>query len=255
MTCLLDEPFHRSFHRTKSFPNNNEDAPSTHARGVTINQYNGLGPTSGLNSGFVFPSTGETAVQQAPLHQTVTRQQPKRAGKNCETSAGPIRSGTGPVHSIGHGVVDESKNAYERGQQMAVEIQAVYTGSLGCKATHGPSKATVSTDAPLDNGGKGESFSPTDLVATALGTCVLTILGLVSERHDLDLSGATVTVTKEMITQPVRRIGALRTVARVPAEAVSAPSMRERLESAARKCPVHQSLHPDIEAPIDFVYE
>ena len=138
---------------------------------------------------------------------------------------------------------------------MAVEIEAVYTGSLGCRATHGPSGASVSTDAPLDNGGKGESFSPTDLVATALGTCVLTILGLVAKRHDLDLSGATITVTKEMIQQPVRRIGGLRTVARIPAASVAETSMRERLEAAARKCPVHQSLHPDIDAPIEFIYE
>ncbi|MEO1524611.1 MAG: OsmC family protein [Planctomycetota bacterium] len=138
---------------------------------------------------------------------------------------------------------------------MAVEISAAYTGALGCRATHGPSGASLTTDAPLDNGGKGESFSPTDLVATALGTCVLTILGLVSERHQLDLSGATVTVTKTMIQSPVRRIGGLRTVATIPADAVPDPSMRERLEAAARKCPVHQSLHPDIDAPIEFVYE
>lgn len=138
---------------------------------------------------------------------------------------------------------------------MAVEIQAVYQGQLGCEATHGPSQNTLKTDAPLDNGGKGQSFSPTDLVATALGTCVLTILALVSERHDLDLSGAKVNVTKEMVTQPIRRIGSLRTVVNIPAGVVVEGSMRERLEAAARKCPVHQSLHPDIDAPIEFVYE
>ena len=137
---------------------------------------------------------------------------------------------------------------------MAVEIQALYVGKLGCTATHGPSGKTLSTDAPLDNGGRGESFSPTDLVATALGTCVLTILGLISERHDLDLTGADVRVTKEMIQKPVRRIGGLRTVVTVPAHAVTDVAMRDRLENAARKCPVHQSLHPDIEAPIEFVY-
>lgn len=137
---------------------------------------------------------------------------------------------------------------------MAVEIQAIYTGQLGCKATHGPSGNTLVTDAPVDNGGKGESFSPTDLVATALGTCVLTIVGLVSGRHKLDLTGTKVTVTKEMVQQPVRRIGGLRTVVTVPANAVTDQSMRDRLEAAARKCPVHQSLHPDIDAPIEFVY-
>lgn len=138
---------------------------------------------------------------------------------------------------------------------MAVEINATYFGELRSEASHGPSGATLQTDAPVDNGGKGTSFSPTDLVATALGTCVLTILGLVAERHAVDLRGTTVRVTKEMITQPVRRIGSLRTVVTVPKGAVEESSMRERLEAAARKCPVHQSLHPEINAPIDFIYE
>lgn len=138
---------------------------------------------------------------------------------------------------------------------MAVEITGEYVGSLGVVAKHAPSGATLSTDAPLDNGGKGQSFSPTDLVATALGSCVLTILGLVGERHELDLTGCTVHVTKEMITAPVRRIGRLKTVVTVPAGRVEDAEMRKRLETAAGKCPVHQSLHPDIDAPIDFVYQ
>ncbi|QEF97353.1 OsmC-like protein [Stieleria maiorica] len=137
---------------------------------------------------------------------------------------------------------------------MAVEIHVVYTGQLGCTATHGPSQTTLITDAPLDNGGKGESFSPTDLVAAALGSCVLTILGLVAERHELDIKGTEVRVVKEMIQKPVRRIGSLRTVVTMSAAAVSEAAMRDRLESAARKCPVHQSLHPDIDAAIEFVY-
>lgn len=138
---------------------------------------------------------------------------------------------------------------------MAVEITGEYLGQLGVRAKHGPSGAELTTDAPLDNGGKGESFSPTDLVATALGTCVVTILGLVAERHDVDLKGATVHVTKEMVTDPVRRIGGLKTQVTIPAGRVDDPDMRERLETAARKCPVHKSLHPDVNAPIDFVYE
>ena len=138
---------------------------------------------------------------------------------------------------------------------MAVEISGQYVGQLGVVATHRPSGATIRTDAPTDNGGKGESFSPTDLVATALGTCVLTILGLVAERHEIDLSGSTVHVTKEMITSPVRRIGSLKTVVTIPAGAVDDPQMRGRLQEAARKCPVHKSLHPDIDAPIDFIYQ
>lgn len=137
---------------------------------------------------------------------------------------------------------------------MSVEIKAHYAGELRCEAVHGPSGATVQTDAPLDNGGRGASFSPTDLVATALGSCVLTILGLVAQRHGIDLRDATVNVTKEMITQPIRRIGSLRTVVTIPQGAVEDPAMRARLEAAARKCPVHQSLHPEIQIPIEFIY-
>jgi len=138
---------------------------------------------------------------------------------------------------------------------MAVEIEASYFGELRCEAVHGPSGASLQTDAPTDNGGRGASFSPTDLVATALGTCVLTILGLVAERHGIQLGGTRVHVTKEMVTKPLRRIGSLRTVVTVPAGAVEDPSMRTRMEAAARTCPVHQSLHPEINAPIDFIYE
>ena len=137
---------------------------------------------------------------------------------------------------------------------MAVEIKGEYTGDLGVTATHGPSGMQLTTDAPVDNGGKGESFSPTDLVATALGTCVLTILGLVAKRHEIDLKGSTVHVTKEMVADPIRRIGSLKTTVTIPADAVTEPSMRERMEAAARKCPVHKSLHPDCDAPIEFVY-
>ncbi|MEL6896320.1 MAG: OsmC family protein [Planctomycetota bacterium] len=138
---------------------------------------------------------------------------------------------------------------------MSVQIDAIYEGSLRCVATHEPSGHTLATDAPTDNGGKGASFSPTDLVATALGTCVLTIIGLVADRHDLQLAGTRVRVLKSMVAQPTRRIGSLKTTVTLPAAAVADSEMRQRLESAARKCPVHASLHPEIDAPIDFVYE
>lgn len=137
---------------------------------------------------------------------------------------------------------------------MSVEINVEYEGGLRCVATHGPSGTKLSTDAPTDNGGQGASFSPTDLVATALGTCVMTILGLVADRHAIDLQGSTVHVSKEMRSDPVRRIGTLRTVVTIPAAAIEDPAMRARMEAAARKCPVHQSLHPDLDAPIEFVY-
>jgi putative redox protein len=137
---------------------------------------------------------------------------------------------------------------------MAVEIDTEYLGELRCDAVHGPSGATLRTDAPTDNGGKGESFSPTDLVATAVGTCVMTILGLAAKRHGIDLKGAKVHVTKVMITEPIRRIGSLRAVVTIPPGAVEDDSMRKRLEAAAHNCPLHHSLHPDIDAPIEFIY-
>ena len=80
-----------------------------------------------------------------------------------------------------------------------VEIQIAYQGKLRCSATHVDSGATLLTDAPKDNMGNGESFSPTDLVATPLGTCMLTVMGIAAQRMEIDLSGTTVTVTKEMV--------------------------------------------------------
>jgi putative redox protein len=97
-----------------------------------------------------------------------------------------------------------------------VEIRIEYEGGLRCRAAHGPSGAILLTDAPVDNMGKGEAFSPTDLVATALGTCMMTIMGIAADRMGLDLRGATATVTKEMVTSPLRRIGKLAVTIKVP---------------------------------------
>ncbi|HTN77202.1 MAG TPA: OsmC family protein, partial [Pirellulaceae bacterium] len=90
-----------------------------------------------------------------------------------------------------------------------VPIKIRYLGQFRCEAEHGPSGAKFITDAPLDNHGRAESFSPTDLVATGLGTCVMTVMGIVAERNGWDLSGTTVDVAKEMVNAPVRRIGKL----------------------------------------------
>src|SRR5690348_8419261 len=139
---------------------------------------------------------------------------------------------------------------------MAVEIDLVYEGQLRCRATHGPSKTQLLTDAPADNHGKGESFSPTDLVATALGACMTTLMGIVADRNKLDITGTTVHVVKEMIQEPVRRIGKLTVTIRVPAAkgAKLSAEDRKKLETAAMHCPVHKSLHPDIATPIEFSY-
>ncbi|HVS09790.1 MAG TPA: OsmC family protein [Planctomycetota bacterium] len=131
-----------------------------------------------------------------------------------------------------------------------VKIQVDYEGELRCRATHAPSGARIATDAPLDNQGRGESFSPTDLVAAALGTCMLTIMGIVARRHGWELSGASATVEKEMIADPARRIGRLTVVIRGP-EDLDEPA-RRALEAAALTCPVHKSLHPSLEIPLRF---
>lgn len=140
---------------------------------------------------------------------------------------------------------------------MSVEIEVRYEGQLRCRATHGPSGATLHTDAPVDNHGRGESFSPTDLVATGLGACLLTIMGIVAQRNSLDLEGTQVRVRKEMIQMPIRRIGRLPVTITIPREKAEKLSEADRikLEAAARHCPVHQSLHPDIDMPMEFIYE
>ena len=134
-----------------------------------------------------------------------------------------------------------------------VKIEVRYEGELRSLATHGPSGAQVATDAPLDNHGRGESFSPTDLVATALGTCMLTIMGLVAKRHGWDLRGAAVSVEKGMVNEPVRRIGSLAVVIRVPGDYDA--KARKLLENAALTCPVHRSLHPDVQIPVSFEWD
>jgi putative redox protein len=130
-----------------------------------------------------------------------------------------------------------------------VTITAHYDGDLLTTATHGPSDARLRTDAPKDNEGQGRFFSPTDLVGTAMATCMLTIMGIVARRHGLELRGATARVEKQMSQNP-RRIGRLPVVIRLPGRFT--PEQRLLLENAARGCPVHKSLHPDIDAPITF---
>jgi putative redox protein len=133
---------------------------------------------------------------------------------------------------------------------VGVEITMTYEGSLRCKAVHVPSGQALLTDAPVDNMGRGESFSPTDLVATALGTCMATTMAIVAQREGLEIAGTTVNVIKEMIAQPSRRIGQLSTRISVPKKLT--PEQKQKLQNAAHACPVHKSLHPDVKLPIEF---
>src|SRR5580698_322592 len=110
-----------------------------------------------------------------------------------------------------------------------VEIDITYEGDLRCSAVHGPSGTTLRTDAPKDNMGKGESFSPSDLVATALGSCMMTIMGIAARSLNVDLKGTQVTVQKEMVTTPLRRIGKLSVKIKVPIKVTA--EQKEKLEN------------------------
>ena len=133
-----------------------------------------------------------------------------------------------------------------------VSIQMEYQGELHCKAVHGPSGTELITDAPKDNQGRGESFSPTDLVATALGTCILTTMGIMARTLQIDIAGTTATVEKDMTTSAPRRIASLAVNIHVPHDLSS--EIKQKLERAAHTCPVHKSMHPDVAMPIEFTW-
>ena len=126
-----------------------------------------------------------------------------------------------------------------------------YKGALRTVASHLASGSKIETDAPVDNHGRGERFSPTDLVATALASCMLTVMGIVADRNGYNLEGTECEVTKEMSDSP-RRIARIVVVISFPTHAPKSAKDRTILERAAATCPVHQSLHPDIVQDISF---
>jgi putative redox protein len=125
-------------------------------------------------------------------------------------------------------------------------------GKTSCRAVHGPSGQELKTTAPKDNGGDGSTFSPTDLMATSRGTCVLTIMAMAGERRGLDLRGATVTVEKHMSADAPRRIARLPVRVKLPFR--PSPEDQRLLEAAGHGCPVHRSIHPDIDSPITLEF-
>ncbi|HEY5741010.1 MAG TPA: OsmC family protein [Terrimicrobiaceae bacterium] len=133
-----------------------------------------------------------------------------------------------------------------------IEISVRYEGDLHCLSIHGPSQATLSTDAPKDNLGKGEAFSPTDLTATSLGVCMLTTMAIVAQKKSLnvDLAGSKATVRKHMTSSAPRRIQKLEAIVEIPLP--DSLAAREALEDAALNCPVALSLHPDVEKAVTF---
>lgn len=135
-----------------------------------------------------------------------------------------------------------------------VDIYLRYEGQLRCSARHGPSGTTLATDPPTDNQGKGESFSPTDLVATALGTCMLTTMGILARKKGWNIDGIDLHVQKDMTKQPPRRIERLPVSFSVPAAIAAAldTDAKHDLERAALTCPVALSLSPSVEVTAKF---
>jgi putative redox protein len=133
-----------------------------------------------------------------------------------------------------------------------VPISIAYRGELRCHATHGPSLVELLTDAPVDNHGKGQSFSPTDLLATGYATCILTTMAIVAGRDGIALDGARVAVEKHMTATAPRRIAML--VARLSLPASVPVDARAKLERAGHACPVALSLHPDVQQVVEFTW-
>ncbi len=133
-----------------------------------------------------------------------------------------------------------------------VKMLATYQGEKHCEVVHQPSNSAISTDAPRDNHGKGETFSPTDLIGAAMATCMLTTMAILSEKDSLNLMGAQVSISKEMATNP-RRIGELSIILRLPRNIPE--KHRAKIESYALNCPVARSLHPELKIPVEFIYD
>ena len=129
--------------------------------------------------------------------------------------------------------------------------QIIYKGGLRTEAQHLHSGTMIETDAPLDNQGKAERFSPTDLMATSLGNCMMTIMGIKARDMQIDLTGTIIDITKIMKSEP-RRVGGIKVAFHFPAHLLLDEKQRTILERAAITCPVAQSIHPAIEQDVQF---
>lgn len=134
---------------------------------------------------------------------------------------------------------------------MPVTAKVIYDGGLRTSATHIRSGSTIETDAPVDNKGKGERFSPTDLVAVALATCILTTLGLAESTHDIDITGAECEVEKIMVSDP-RAIGEIVIKISFPKTGPYTEKEKTKIEHIANTCPVYRSLAPELKKTITF---
>lgn len=135
---------------------------------------------------------------------------------------------------------------------MPVKISSEYLGNLRVKNTHGPSGSIIETDAPLDNLGKGEKFSPTDLLVTSLASCVITTMAIIAQKENFDIGKVKCNAEKHMSEDKPRRVAKI--VLDFELDSSLTQEQRSRLESIASNCPVHHSLLPSIETKISFTY-
>jgi len=133
-----------------------------------------------------------------------------------------------------------------------ITSEITYLGNLRTQSKHLASSAVIVTDAPIDNHGKGEAFSPTDLMSNALGCCMLTIMGIAANTHNFNIDGTVVQITKIMQSNP-RKVAEIKVDFKMPANEYS---IKEKviIEQAAKTCPVALSLHPDLKQTVSFVY-
>ena len=134
------------------------------------------------------------------------------------------------------------------------KMRTQYLGNLRTEIEHIQSGNTITTDAPLDNNGKGEFFSPTDMFASSLGCCMLTIIGIAANTHGFSIDGTTLEIEKIMAANP-RRVAEIKIDVHFPKDANYTDKQKRIIEAAAKTCPVANSLHPDVIKNITYIYE
>ena len=134
------------------------------------------------------------------------------------------------------------------------KMRTQYLGNLRTEIEHIQSGNTITTDAPLDNNGKGEFFSPTDMFASSLGSCMLTIIGIAANTHGFSIDGTTLEIEKIMAANP-RRVAEIKIDVHFPKGANYTDKQKRIIEAAAKTCPVANSLHPDVIKNITYIYE
>jgi putative redox protein len=134
---------------------------------------------------------------------------------------------------------------------MTAEI--LYKGELRCEAVHTQSQTLIETDAPTDNRGKGEKFSPTDLLCVSLATCIITTIAIKATDLNLNLSGSALAVKKHMYTEP-RRVGKIEIDIKITSDIALDEKNKTILQRVGEGCPVKKSLHPDLEVVVNYIW-